>query len=202
MNYLAHAFLAEPHAYSVIGNIAGDLLKGRLESHALHPRVADGVRRHRRVDAMTDTHPRYLELKSLFPRQHRRIAPIVLDVLFDHYLTRDWSLLSALDRDAFIDGVYAVLAYPGAPLPEPLSELAPRWVAADWLRVYGERDGVRAVLARLERRARRRLPLTDALAAVHARDDELRDGFHEVFGDVRAALDGLAAPGPARCRPL
>lgn len=192
MNYLAHALLAEPHAYSVIGNISGDLVKGRLEHHALHPRVADGVRRHRRVDALTDSHPRYLELKTLFPREHRRIAPIVLDVLFDHYLTRDWSLLNRLDRDEFIDDVYAVLAHPDAPLPDLLSARAPQWVAADWLRVYGELDGVEAVLARLARRARRHMPLTEALSAVHDHDSELRLGFQDVFVDVRAALDGLA----------
>lgn len=191
MNYLAHALLAEPHAYSLIGNIAGDLVKGRLEGHSLHPRVADGVRRHRRVDALTDAHPRYLELRGLFPREHRRIAAIVLDVLFDHYLTRDWSLLSAIDRDEFIDGVYAVLVHPDAPLPDALHERAPHWVAADWLRVYGELAGVEAVLGRLSQRARRRLPLTAALAAVQRHDRELRDGFHEVFGDVRVQLDGL-----------
>jgi len=194
MNYLAHALLAEPHAYSVIGNLAGDLVKGRVEHHALHPRIADGVRRHRRVDALTDAHPRYLELKDLFSREHRRIAPIVLDVLFDHYLTRDWSLLSTLDRDEFIDGVYAVLADPEAPLPHALRERVPRWVGADWLRVYGDLDGVEAVLARLERRTARHLPLTEALVAVQGCDAELRDGFHTVFGDVRASLDGLVHP--------
>ena len=198
MNYLAHALLAEPHAYSVIGNIAGDLVKGRVENHALHPRIADGIRRHRRVDALTDAHPRYLELKVLFPPEHRRIAAVVLDVLFDHYLTRDWSLLSSLDRDEFIDGVYAVLADPGAPLPPALRERAPRWVAADWLRVYGDLDGVEAVLTRLARRTPRRLPLTEALAAVRDADAELRGGFHTVFRDVRASLDGLvpALRGP------
>jgi len=194
MNYLAHALLAEPHAYSVIGNIAGDLVKGRVESHSLHPRVADGVRRHRRVDALTDAHPRYQALRSLFPREHRRIGSIVLDVLFDHYLTLDWSMLSAIDRDDFIDDVYTVLVRPDAPLPESLHQRAPQWVAADWLRVYDRLDGVEAVLARLSRRARRRLPLTDALAAVTPHERELREGFHEVFVDVRARLDGLASP--------
>jgi acyl carrier protein phosphodiesterase len=194
MNYLAHALLAEPHAYSVIGNIAGDLVKGRLESHPLHPRVADGVRRHRRVDALTDAHPRYRELKLFFPREHRRIAAIVLDVLFDHYLTRDWSQLSSIDRDAFIDDVYAVLAHPDAPLPVPLRQRAPQWVAADWLRVYRDIDGVAAVLDRLSRRAQRRLPLMEALAVVQHHERELRDGFQQVFVDVRAQLDGLAGP--------
>lgn len=54
MNYLAHALLAEPYSLSIIGNIAGDLVKGPLHQHRLHPRVAQGVRRHRSVDAVVE----------------------------------------------------------------------------------------------------------------------------------------------------
>ncbi|MEL7046799.1 MAG: ACP phosphodiesterase, partial [Pseudomonadota bacterium] len=144
MNYLAHALLSEPHAFSVIGNVAGDLVKGRLEDHSLHPRVADGVRRHRRVDMLTDTHPHYREMVACFGGPQRRVAPIVLDVLFDHYLFRNWGRFSTFGRDAFIDDVYRVLSTPGAPLPPALAERAPMWVGANWLRAYHNMAGVEA----------------------------------------------------------
>ncbi len=98
MNYLAHALLAEPHRYSIIGNIAGDLVKGRLDDHPLHPRVADGVRRHRRVDALTDAHPAYRSSVAAFSPKYRRVAPIVLDVLFDHFLFTAWGRVTGIDR--------------------------------------------------------------------------------------------------------
>lgn len=189
MNYLAHALLAEPHAGSVIGNIAGDLVKGRIENHALHPRVADGVRRHRRVDALTDSHPRFRDLLTLFPPVQRRIAPIVLDVLFDHYLFRDWPQFSRWRRDAFIDGVYAVLLAPPMPLPDALAAVAPRWVQADWLRVYASMEGVAAVLERLSCRASRPLPLAPALLVAQRHDGAFADAFAEIFVDVRERLD-------------
>ena len=204
MNYLAHALLSEPHAYSLLGNIAGDLIKGPLDDHALHPRVADGVRRHRRVDALTDAHPRHIELRRLFPPAQRRVAPIVLDVLFDHYLTRDWSRFSAWERGAFIEGVYCVLSQGVLPRPPALARVAERWVAADWLRVYETLDGVAAVLDRLAARASRPLPLRAALDVVADREEELVAGFYEVFVDGRARLDGLAPgrEGVTDCRDL
>ncbi len=195
VNYLAHALLAEPHAYSVIGNVAGDLVKGRLEDHTLHPRVADGVRRHRRVDMLTDTHPRYRELVASFGGEQRRVAPIVLDVLFDHYLYRRWNRFSMLDRDAFIDGVYGVLSTPGAPLPRALAERAPAWVEANWLRAYRSMAGVEAVLARLAARARRELPILETLKVAQGRDTELEAGFLEVFADVQSRVNGLPGAG-------
>ncbi|MEM6773751.1 MAG: ACP phosphodiesterase [Pseudomonadota bacterium] len=192
MNYLAHALLSEPYAHSVIGNVAGDLVKGRLEDHALHPRVADGVRRHRRVDVLTDSHPHYRKLVSSFGGAQRRVAPIVLDVLFDHYLFRNWDRFSTFGRDAFIDNVYQVLSTPGAPLPPALAERAPLWVEANWLRAYRSMAGVEAVLGRLAMRARRKLPVLETLAVAQDLDATLEAGFLEVFADVQSRVDGFS----------
>ncbi len=191
MNYLAHAVLAEPYAYSIIGNVAGDLVKGPLHGHGLLPRVAGGVRRHRRVDALTDAHPKYQELKALFPGPQRRTAGIVLDVLFDHYLCCYWSSFVAWPRDEFIVGVYDVLRSGGDALPAPLARVAPRWVAADWLRVYESLNGVDSVLKRLAQRSTRGLDLSASPPVIEAQGKRLEAGFHDVFGDVQRAINGL-----------
>ncbi len=194
MNYLAHAALAEPHAYSLIGNLAGDHVKGPLSSHALHPLVAAGVRRHRTVDGLTDRHLGYAELRDRFPREHRRYAGIVLDVLFDHFLSGDWEQLRGGDRDAFIESVYRALGKHHHLVPAPFAALAPRWVAADWLRVYTTVDGVDAVFERLAMRLRRPDALRAAWAAVRDERETLREGFHTVFADVQGALDSPQTP--------
>lgn len=188
---MAHALLAEPYPHSLIGNLAGDLVKGRLHAHTLHPRVADGVRRHRRVDALTDSHSGYLSLRALFPGSHRRYAGIVLDVLFDHFLSLDWDQVSQLDRGEFIEGVYRVLTDNHGVLPPALASVAPHWVAADWLRVYESMEGVDAVLRRLSRRMSAPEHLVNAWGAVRDNPRPLRDGFLCVFAGVRTALDGL-----------
>lgn len=188
MNYLAHALLAEPYAHSLIGNIAGDLVKGRLTEQALHPRVIDGIRRHRWVDVITDSHPRYQALRADFPREHRRYAGIVLDVLFDHYLSRHWHRFSHWKQEQFIAGVYAVLNEQQDLLPAALARVAPHWTDADWLRVYAELDGVLAVLERLSRRLSRRVDLCVVLEQALAREQQLEAGFLEIFRDVQAAV--------------
>lgn len=188
MNYLAHALLAEPYAHSLIGNIAGDLVKGRLAEQALHPRVIDGIRRHRWVDVVTDGHPRYQALRAGFPREHRRYAGIVLDVLFDHYLSRHWHRFSHWKQEQFIAGVYAVLKEQQDLLPAALARLAPHWTDADWLRVYAELDGVLAVLERLSRRLSRRVDLCVVLEQALASEQQLEAGFLEIFRDVQAAV--------------
>src|SRR5438094_5646041 len=56
MNYLAHLFLAGDTAELLIGNLAGDFVKGPLRDE-FTPGIREGIRQHRRLDAFTDTHP-------------------------------------------------------------------------------------------------------------------------------------------------
>jgi acyl carrier protein phosphodiesterase len=188
MNYLAHALLAEPYPHSLIGNIAGDLVKGPLAEQPLHPRVVDGIRRHRSVDVLTDSHPHYRALKQYFPEGQRRYAGIVLDVLFDHYLSRHWRRFSRWDPGQFVEGVYEVLRNERELLPPVLAKVAPYWTDADWLRVYESIDGVHAVLRRLSRRLARPQDLSVILEQVLIHDRELEAGFLQVFDDVQLTL--------------
>jgi acyl carrier protein phosphodiesterase len=127
----------------------------------------------------------------MFPGLHRRYAGIVLDVLFDYFLSLEWEKFSRLDRGEFIEGVYRVLTDQHDLLPPALAAVAPRWVAADWLRVYQSMEGVDAVLDRLSRRMSAPENLMSAWRAVRDNPRPLRDGFLCVFPGVRTALDGL-----------
>lgn len=189
MNYLAHALLAQPYAHSVIGNIAGDMVKGPLAGHCLHPLVAAGVARHRQVDVLTDQHGAYTALKARFPQGQRRYSGLVLDVLFDHYLAIHWTRFSAWSRDAFVESTYCVLRSNTELLPRGLAAVAPAWVAADWLRVYETREGVAAVLERMARRLSRPVDLVALLDYATAHDAVFESGFLEVFADVQRAVN-------------
>ena len=56
MNYLAHVALAGPEPAGVLGGIAGDFVKGRIDQHP-DSSFANGVRLHRAIDRFTDHHP-------------------------------------------------------------------------------------------------------------------------------------------------
>lgn len=142
------------------------------------------------MDALTDKHPLYLELKTHFGASHRRYSGIVLDVLFDYFLSDDWSHFSDWDRGDFVEGTYCVLREHRELQPPGLAAVAPRWVAADWLRVYESLEGIDAVLHRIARRFRQPERLMDAWIAIRDDVEPLREGFHQVFGDVQRHIEG------------
>lgn len=187
MNHLAHALLADDgDPESLIGNIAGDYIKGPLAQHALAPGVARGVRHHRRVDAFTDAHPVTTGLRAAFPAGRRRFAGIALDVSFDHFLARHWHRFSALPRETFIVGVYAQLERHRAQLPAPFDQLAPRLIAADWLSRCEDLDGVEGALAAIGRRSRHRDRLLRTREDIEANYRRIEAGFLELFPEVLA----------------
>lgn len=89
MNYLAHAALAKPDQYSLVGNLLGDFCKG-VNIDSLHPKVLAGLQNHRATDRFTDDHPIVKAAKADFSPMRRRFAAVALDVLFDHFLIRHW----------------------------------------------------------------------------------------------------------------
>src|SRR5213076_3593658 len=100
MNYLAHLFLAEETAESLIGNLAGDFVKGAIGDR-FPPAVAEGIRHHRRVDAFTDSHPSVAAFRRVLIPEHGHYARVIADVFFDHFLAIDFTRYWPEPLDAF-----------------------------------------------------------------------------------------------------
>jgi acyl carrier protein phosphodiesterase len=197
VNYLAHALLAQPDPGALIGNLAGDHVKGPLEGQALHPRVAAGVRRHRRVDALTDAHDAYGEALAVFPPGERRFAGVALDIAFDYFLCRHWDRFAARPLEPFRQAVYGVIRDYDPWLPPGFAKLGPAWADAQWLSAYETLGGVAAVLERLAERRRRPLPVAELVATL-GREERVMEGcFLSVFGDVQRALQAGDERRPA-----
>ncbi|MDC9592339.1 acyl carrier protein phosphodiesterase [Xenorhabdus sp. IM139775] len=89
MNFLAHLHLAALSESSLLGNLMADFVRGSPEG-AFSSDIAAGIRMHRRVDSLTDQHPLVTEARKLFRDEYRRVAPITLDIIWDHFLSRHW----------------------------------------------------------------------------------------------------------------
>ncbi|NDL64974.1 acyl carrier protein phosphodiesterase [Acerihabitans arboris] len=89
MNFLAHLHLASLAQSSLLGNLVADFVRGNPDGQ-FPESVAAGIRMHRRIDVITDIHPEVKAAKVLFSSDYRRIAPIALDVVWDHFLALHW----------------------------------------------------------------------------------------------------------------
>jgi len=186
VNYLAHLLLSEQTAESLIGNLAGDFVKGRVGDD-VPAKIADGIRHHRRVDAFTDSHPSVAAFRHVLIPEHGHYARVIADVFFDHFLANDFTRYSSESLDAFLSRVYAAIDPHADELPGRLRFVYPRMRDEGWLSSYGSLDGIRLALGGISHRLSRRPQLAPA---VHFLEDDHRATlerlFHEFFPDVMA----------------
>jgi len=183
MNYLAHLLLAGEDPEEKLGALMGDFTRGRLENLARQypPGIMQGIAVHRRIDIFTDRHHRFMQSKARFSKTRRRYAGIIVDVAYDHFLSRHWDQFSMIDRREFISDVYGLLERNHHRLPERLQRASTLMITQDWLGSYHHIDRIGEVYDRMSRRLRRPNTLTGSLEEVREHYPDLERDFAGFF---------------------
>lgn len=196
MNFLAHLQLAHISCTSPLGNLLGDFIKGPVPAD-LPPALAVGIRLHRRVDGFTDAHPEHRAAVRCFEPPWRRFGGVLVDMLYDHWLARHWSVFNEQPLHAFLARNYTLLLssdldHPALPegLPLPLRRMAEQ----DWLSTYLSVAGLHGALDGIGRRLRRPLALGASLDTLDAIQwAEMEAGFLRFYPALMAFVVSEAA---------
>ena len=187
MNYLAHLYLAEDSDESLLGNLLGDFVKGHLEDQ-YSPEIIKGIKTHRKVDAYTDQHTRFLECKKLLHPDRRRFAGIIVDLSFDHFLAKNWSQYSSIELREFTNRVYYILLKHEKNLPAKLRQRMPYMIGDDWLGSYKDIDTIglalNAISKRLGNRFERARIIKGGIDDIKSNYDKLEQNFSEFFPEL------------------
>ena len=104
MNVLAHIYLSGDSDKIIIGNYIGDYVKGR--DYLKYPDlIRKGIIIHRHIDGFTDRHPVVHRSKIFFTRKYHKYAGVITDIIYDHFLTKEWDFFSAQTRQWLITPV-------------------------------------------------------------------------------------------------
>jgi acyl carrier protein phosphodiesterase len=191
MNWLAHLVLSERSSAFRLGNLLPDLMT-RAEL-AVAPEIFQrGIECHRRIDAFTDRHPVVRRSVRRVSPAHRRFAPILMDIFYDHYLSVHWARHCAQPLAEFVQEIYTSFNKHGAQLPPTTRSHLERMRVENWLSSYREIDGVRLTLDRISQRLRRRVELGAAVVELVQNYTLLEADFAEFFPELRAHVETRA----------
>jgi acyl carrier protein phosphodiesterase len=180
MNYLAHMVCSDDSPASMLGNFITDFVKGDVEGR-FPPGVVEGIRHHRNADRFTDTHAVFRSSRRLISGPRRRYAGVIIDVLYDHFLTMSWDRYCSVGLDEFVEKVYENLGSHHTAVPHPVPLVIEKMVREDWLRTYGTVEGIDLTFKRISRRLRRENPLGTAIEELEQNYLLLQDHFHCFF---------------------
>ncbi|MDJ0554694.1 MAG: ACP phosphodiesterase [Microcoleaceae cyanobacterium MO_207.B10] len=186
MNYLAHLYLANNTPESQIGNLLGDFVKGILAEYEViySPEIIQGIKTHRQVDCFTDRHPIYMISKNRISNNYSRLAGIIIDIFYDHFLANHWHLFSPVSLDEFVKNVYLVLSKNQTILPDRLNRILPKIISENWLCSYKTISGINLTFARLSKRLKWKNNLATASNELIKNYTELESDFLSFFPEL------------------
>jgi acyl carrier protein phosphodiesterase len=183
MNYLAHMLLSDGSPEGLIGNLAGDFVRG-VDVSSLSLPMQAGVLHHRAVDRFTDAHPVVRHSRERLPAHWRHYRGVLVDVFYDHFLARNFTDWSPEPLDWFASRVYRALRANHESLPPRLKQAAPAMIEHDWLRAYAYPEGLKLVLQGMSRRARRPVALHDSVACLQEHYAAFESDFRAFFPEL------------------
>ena len=183
MNYLAHLALSREDPALMTGNFIADDMP-RKEEVLIPQDIKAGITLHRQIDDFTDSHPAFLAAVERLRPKHRKYAPVVLDILNDHLLSRTWHQFFSRSEQSFHKIVYSSLESNVKRLPPKTSLHVHALLEYQYLKAYGYKTGLKDVLDRMDRRTR--FPSDFGSAVNHLYDDYhfFEQQFQSLFSDL------------------
>jgi acyl carrier protein phosphodiesterase len=192
LNFLAHAYLCRQDDDLMLGSLAGDFVKGDIRAR-FSGNLAHGLWLHRKVDSWCDTHPAYRASRARISPMRRRYAGVIVDIFYDHLLSRNWTRYCATPLPLFIEEVHGTVAPNLHRLPGDFARIAPLMMEQGWLASYGCLEGIASTLARMGRRLGRPNPLPGSADDLVEHFDALEADFLAFFPDCITYTEQLTA---------
>ena len=155
MNYLAHALLSKRNIDYQIGNLLADPLKGRKWSDATDFHIS-GMKMHAAIDAFTDSNDTVFSSKFGLGRKGH-LKGVVIDVVYDHFLTKHWDKFSIQDFEVFVNNFNCEAPRNFGNLPCEASRFIENIASHNILGSYRDLSGVEVVFNRIDKRLSERV---------------------------------------------
>ncbi len=194
MNYLAHAYFSFNNPPILLGNMISDYVKGKKQ-YEYPTEIQKGIRLHRLIDSFTDEHHVTREIKKIFAPSVRLYSGAFVDVVYDHFLATNKTMLSEGEWLAFTKVSYNFLADQSAHFPEKFARMFPYMQTQNWLFNYRYKWGIENSFGGLVKRAKYLDSSEEAFVAFnnhYSAIEELAEIFlTDVQGFARNQFQGL-----------
>ncbi|GGZ70838.1 acyl carrier protein phosphodiesterase [Algibacter mikhailovii] len=185
MNYLAHIYLSGDNELVTIGNFIADGIKGKRYKE--HPQeIQKGILLHRHIDTFTDSHKTVRQSTKRLHNKYGHYSGIIVDILYDHFLAKNWKKYSDTPLEDYADTFYNSLKKHYDLLPLRIQNMMPYMLAGNWLLSYASIEGIGEVLDGMNRRTKNRSSMNEAVEELKEFYTEFENEFTIFFEELMA----------------
>ena len=184
MNYLAHIYLSDEDDFIKIGNFMADAIKGnKYEQYPTGIQI--GIKLHRFIDSFTDSHLLYRKSKHRLHENFGHYSGVIMDIVYDHFLAKNWQLFSNIELEKYADNFYNLLQSNYDILAPKTQNQLPYMIKTNWLVCYQSLEGLELILFQMDYRTKNRVNMPAAMHEVKEFYLEIEQEFLAFFTDLQ-----------------
>ncbi len=153
MNYLAHIYLSGNNDLLKIGNFMADGIRGN--DYLDYPEeIKKGIILHRHIDTFTDANEIFRISKHRLHERYGHYSGVVVDILYDHFLAKNWTTYSEESLTSFVSRFYESLEDNFDILTPKTQRILPIMIEQNWLKSYATIEGISRILFQMDSRTK------------------------------------------------
>ena len=184
MNFLAHLYLSQNNTNILIGNFIADHIRGN-NFLMFSKEIQQGIFLHREIDTFTDAHEIVRKSKRRLHKRYRHYNGVIIDILYDHFLAKNWTNYSAIPLDIYTQGIYNLFTKKATELPVKSQQFITYMIEYDILYNYQFEDGIERVLKGMNNRTKGKSQMDLAIEDLKELSPELENDFTLFFEDLQ-----------------
>jgi len=183
MNFLAHIYLSNENTNIKIGNFIADSIRGNKYKH-LPEEIQKGIKLHREIDSFTDSNQIVRRSKRRLHERYNHYDGVIIDILYDHYLAKNWKDYSKIPLKEYTEGFYKILKENYEILPDKTKQLMPYMIQDNWLYNYRSLEGIERVLQGMNKRTKNKSQMHLAIEDLKLHYDDFEKDFTQFFKEL------------------
>ncbi len=180
MNFLAHLYLSKNNKNILIGNFIADAVKGNKYNN-FPAEIKAGILLHRAIDNYTDKHPIVRKSKRRLHERYKHYDGVIIDILYDHFLAKNWLNYSNIPLKTYADNTYSFLQNNIDIFPEKIKKILPYMIEHNWLVAYASIEGIEKILQGMNKRTKGISKMDMAIEDLNCHYKELELDFTTFF---------------------
>ena len=183
MNFLAHIYLSGDDEEITIGNFIADGIKGK--QYRKYPQqIQKGILLHRAIDSYTDSHPIVKQSTKRLHENYSHYSGVIVDILYDHFLAKNWKDYHDLPLDEYVDEFYEILRNKFEVLPTRIQRMMPYMIGDNWLLSYATIPGISKILNQMNVRTKGVSKMNFAVLELEEFYAEFEEEFTSFFAEL------------------
>ncbi len=153
MNFLAHIYLSNDNDFIKIGNFMADGIRGN--DYLDYPEeIKKGIILHRYIDTFTDANETFRISKHRLHERYGHYSGVIVDILYDHFLAKNWTKYSDETLRSFVSRFYQSLEDNFEILTPKTQRILPIMIEQNWLESYATIEGISKILFQMDYRTK------------------------------------------------